>query len=121
MTLQRIITDILNAESAKRRALATLHTELGYRSGHALAEAILQATEGTSQRKVPRKTTSTSPPKRGRGLNPEHKRAIVDALKAGMNGTQVTRDFGVSYPTVHAIKKSLGLVKARAASAKRGR
>ena len=38
-----------------------------------------------------------------------------------MSGTQVTRDFGVSYPTVHGIKQSLGLVKARTTSKKGGR
>lgn len=123
MTLQSIISEIINAESAKRRALATLHTELGYSSGKALAEAILEATEGASRRtsNAQSKTPSAQPKRRGRGLNPEHKQSIADALKAGANGTQVARDFGVSYPTVHEIKKSLGLVQARAASNKGGR
>ena len=114
MSLTRVIDDILKAEAAKRRALATLHTELGYPSGRALAEAILEATEGGAPRG---QGSSKWPKSKGRGLHPEHKQAITDALQRGMNGTRVAREFGVSYPTVHEIKKSLGLVKARGKAA----
>ncbi len=115
MSLSNVINDILKAESAKRKALASLHTELGYASGRALADAIVEATEGTARKgKTPAASVNRAPTeRRGRGLSPERKRAIADALQAGVSGTQVARDHGVSYPTVHEIKKSLGLVTPR--------
>ena len=53
--------------------------------------------------------------RRSRTLAPSRRQGIAAALQQGVSGTQVARDFGVSYPTAHAIKKSLGLVKGRAA------
>ncbi len=118
MGIRNIVNDFLEAEAAKRRALATLHIELGYSSGSELASAIIAATTatpGTSQNHQPRTgdRRKASVKRRGRALAPSHRQAIVSALKSGVSGTQAARDFGVSYPTVHAIKKSLGLVTAR--------
>ncbi len=115
MSIKNIVNEILHAEAAKRRALATLHTELGYASGRELADAIIAATSGASQSRgslVGSRHRAPVKP-RGRALDPNRKQAIAKALTDGVGGTQVARDFGVSYPTVHAIKKSLGLVNAR--------
>ena len=111
-----VIEDIRRAEAAKRQALASLHVELGFSSAQALASAILEAAgrSGSSP------TRSSSPPQKrakgagkGRAIPAEKRQAIVEALQSGVNGTEVTRRFAVSYPTVHSIKQQLGMVRPR--------
>ena len=46
-------------------------------------------------------------------ITPELRKSIVDALKGGGKGAAVAKQFGVSLPTVHNIKKAAGLTKAR--------
>jgi DNA invertase Pin-like site-specific DNA recombinase len=106
---------IVQAETAKRQALATLHLDLGYPSAEALAHAILDAAKGNTRVGRSAKQLPASPPlpRRGRKLTPDERKGIAKALKDGNSGSQVARDFGVSYPTVHEIKKSLGLVRER--------
>ncbi len=113
---------IVQAETAKRQALATLHLDLGYSSAEALAEAILAAAR---DRRGPahagEKRTAVLEPRRGRKLTAQERKGIAKALKAGTSGSQVARDYGVSYPTVHEIKKSLGMVRARPRTSSKGR
>jgi hypothetical protein len=126
MSLTDLVNQIRSAEAAKKKALAGLHTELGYASPGALAQAIVEAAGeslATGARVVGARATgarATAPAqaprgKRGRRIPPDVKQAIVDALKAGESGNSLTKKFGVSYPVVHAIKAKLGLVKARSA------
>ncbi len=114
-----IVKQIKDAEQSKRKALAFLHVELGYESPQALASAILKAAGGAPKGAKPAAGPSTSvrapvaKQGKGRRLSPETRAAIISALKSGVKGTEVTRRFGVSYPTVHAIKGSLGMVTSR--------
>ncbi len=41
MSIKSVIDDLLQAQTAERCALATLHVELGYASGLELADAII--------------------------------------------------------------------------------
>jgi hypothetical protein len=126
-----IVKQIKDAETSKRRALASLHAELGYESPQALAAAILSASggarptaaaNGAPVRKAAPAPAAAKPSafkpgnaKQGKGkrLSPETRAEIISALQGGMKGTEVTRRFSISYPTVHAIKSSLGLVASR--------
>lgn len=124
-----IVKQIKDAETSKRRALASLHTELGYDSPQALATAILNASGGSrpvsSSNGAAVRKAAPAPAKpsavkagntkqgKGKRLSPEQRAEIISALQNGMKGTEVTRRFSISYPTVHAIKSSLGLVASR--------
>ncbi len=115
-----IFDQIRSADRAKQRALASLHTELGYDSAQALAHAILEAAGSRSVgpwgvTPLPASKVAKSAGRgRGRRLSDATRDAIKAALKAGAKGTDVAKQFGVSYPTIHIIKTDLGLVKARA-------
>src|SRR5690606_9969666 len=112
---------IVKAETAKRQALATLHQDLGYSAAEALAEAILAAARERSGAPRAPETNTVLGPRRGRKLTAQERKGIARALKTGTSGSQVARNYGVSYPTVHEIKKSLGMVRARPRSPSKGR
>jgi len=113
------LEEIRRANAVKRKALASLHLELGYPTAQALAQAILDAAGQGGNVDTGAKRAVTSPRGSGKRLSPEDRRAIITALKSGRTGTEVTREFGVSYPTVHEIKRSLGLVTPRPTAGKR--
>jgi hypothetical protein len=123
MSLNSILTQIKDAEIAKRKALATLHVELGYASAQALAEAILEANGGPSKAKSNTPTTNGAPKaqKRGRRIDPQIKAQVLAALKSGQPGARVAKQFGISYPTLHNWKSEAGMVKARGKGGKRGK
>jgi hypothetical protein len=105
--------------------LAELPDELGMEweeiAAHASAQA--RAANGQVQRKLaiaaPKSATKPapkSPPKsnpKGKRLSLVVRGQIEGALRRGEKGSHVARDFGVSYPTIHAMKQKLGLVNAR--------
>ena len=82
--------------------LPSLHKEVGLES----TEALINALRGLPKQ-VPKK-------KKRIRLTPAQKEKIAKAIKAGLKGTEASRKFGVSLPTVQKIKKDFGLVKPRA-------
>jgi DNA-binding NarL/FixJ family response regulator len=132
--MTNFIDQIKAAESAKLRALASLHTELGYGSAAELAAAIRGASGGarTATARSPiaapssgnavaaSKATPAAPSKtrKGRRIDEDTKRQIVAALKSGEPGARVAKQLGVSYPTIHNWKTELGLVKPRGGARK---
>jgi transposase-like protein len=50
-------------------------------------------------------------------VTPELRDAIVAALNAGATSAAAAKQFGVSVPTVHNVKKAAGLTKSRKAKA----
>lgn len=135
--MSNLLVQIKQAEAAKKKALAALHTELGFESAHALANAILDAA-AKSTRTTPTAAAPAQPKAtkagakaakaakgkgkgKGRRLPAEVRQGIVDALNQGRKGAHVAREFGVSYPTVHFIKQDLGLVQARGKASKQKR
>lgn len=125
--MSNIIEQIKAAESAKLRALSSLHIELGYGSAQDLATAILEASVGERIAAAPRtsrttsadtsaKTNGAARPKaarKGRRIDDEVKRQALAALEARQKGARVAKQFGVSYPTIHKWKMELELVKPR--------
>lgn len=98
------IDTIKQANDLRNKALAALHSELGYASPQALVAAINAAAAPAApatQKRGPRPTTNRN--------------GIEKALRTGtetMNA--IAAEFGVSVQTVYLIKKSLGLVKPQA-------
>lgn len=118
------LDQIKAAENAKLRALASLHTELGYSSAQALADAILRASSGGGGGAVVRgsataKIAGSGNSRKGRRIPDTTRQAIAAALKAGEVGSGLSAKFGVSYNIIHAIKQELGMVKATKRSKKK--
>ncbi len=89
-------------EEEKAAKLAAIHEEVGMES----TEALINALRGLAKQ----------PPKKKKRirLSPAQKEKIAKAIKGGLKGTEASRKFGVSLPTVQKIKKDFGLVKPRA-------
>ncbi len=125
------------AEAERKKLLSGLHEKVGYESTAALIEALqsLGSSKPASRRgpkpasrrgRKPgrkakkaatksvraKKTGAKKRAKRTR-ITADMKKKIVAALKAGGKGTQVAKDFGISIPSLHNIKKAAGLTKAR--------
>lgn len=115
------LDQIKAAENAKLRALASLHTELGYSSAQALADAILRASGGGGavRGSAPAKVAGSGNSRKGRRIPDTTRQAIASALKAGEVGSGLSAKFGVSYNIIHAIKQELGMVKATKRSKKK--
>ncbi len=95
-------------EEDRAARLPSLHEEVGLESPEALINAL---------RGLPRKPRlAKEPPKKKKRirLTPAQKEKIAKAIKAGLKGTEASKKFGVSLPTVQKIKKDFGLVKPRA-------
>jgi hypothetical protein len=116
------LDQIKAAENAKLRALASLHTELGYSSAQALADAILRASSGGGavvRGSATAKIAGSGNSRKGRRIPDTTRQAIAAALKAGEVGSGLSAKFGVSYNIIHAIKQELGMVKATKRSKKK--
>ena len=89
-------------EEEKAAKLASMHEEVGLES----TEALINALRGLAKQ----------PPKKRKRirLTAAQKRNIANAIKGGLKGTEASRKFGVSLPTIQKIKKDFGLVKSRA-------
>jgi hypothetical protein len=108
-----ILDQIKAAENAKQRALASLHTELGYGSAQALAEAILRSSgsAAVSSPRGPVAPKASGNSRKGRRIPDSTRQAIASALQSGEVGAGLAGKFGVSYNIIHAIKQELGMVK----------
>lgn len=89
-------------DEARKERILNLHEELAFDSPTELVEAIRESHGLRVQRR-----------KGGRRIPTEVRAEIEYDLKAGDTGTSIARKYGVSTPTVHNIKKDLGLVKPR--------
>ncbi len=112
----------LETELSKERQekLAKLHEEFGYSSLNAFIKALREAVGApVSGARRGRKAKAV---KKAAGKARKGKRAkVTDDMKEqvramvgeGKTGAAIAKSLGVSLPTVHNIKKALGLVKAR--------
>jgi hypothetical protein len=115
-----ILDQIKAAESAKQRALASLHLELGYASPQALADAIVRSTAAAGSKPgAPIARSGSGNSRKGRKIPEATRQAIASALKSGEVGACLAAKFGVSYNIIHAIKQELGMVKATKRSKKK--
>lgn len=129
--LRELILVTENSLNEARKDVATLESEVAERRAE-LAEAIKAIPEALGMTpselvaelapKQPKqsapvakaaKATRPTNASKGRRLDQATRDAISKALRGGMKGTEAVKRFGVSYPTVHAMKQKLGLVTAR--------
>lgn len=92
-----------------QRRLLALPAKVGLRSVGELIKALQAAAGGGAQ-----PAGKTKPARRKRAkITPEMKARLKELAGAGKTGGQIARALGISLPSVHNIKKELGLVKKR--------
>ena len=97
------------------RELAALPAKFGFESVQAFIKAVKAAGSGRAARGG-RKAKADAPAKqrRKRAVITDATRAQVKKLaEAGKTGEEIAKAVGISLPSVHNIKKALGLVKKR--------
>jgi hypothetical protein len=94
-----------------KRELASLPQKFGFASVGDFVDAVLSASGGRGRSKAGKA-----------GGKARRRRAVITAsthaevkklVEAGKTGAEIAKTVGISVPSVHNIKKSLGLVKAR--------
>ncbi len=104
-------------DAERQQELAALPGRYGFDS----VEAFIKAVRGTAAakgKKRGRKAKTVAAGKRGRTkITPELKGKVIAAVQAGKTGAAISKEFGISMPSVQNIKKEAGLVKPRAADA----
>jgi len=94
------------------KELASLHAKYGFEFIKAIKAAV---GTGKGRKSKATKAAGGKSKRRHRAVITEDTRANVKKLvEAKKTGTQIAKTLGISLPTVQNIKKSLGLVKARA-------
>lgn len=94
-----------------QRKLAGLPAEYGFHNVNDFIKAVKQAAGG---RRGSAAKAKGGKPRRSRAVITDATRAKVKALAAaGKTGSEIAAAAGISLPSVHNIKKALGLVKAR--------
>jgi hypothetical protein len=102
----------LALEAEKQRQLAGLPAEYGYASLNDFIKALKGAARGGRGRT--RSAAVKSGRRKARIQITDAIRAKVKALAAaGKTGSEIAAAVGISLPSVHNVKKALGLVKAR--------
>ena len=114
-------------EAERNQELASLPGKFGFDSTTAFIQAVRKAeaagspargakkkAAGKSAVKVTGKATGAAPAKRKRAkITPAIKAKVKTAVNAGSSGAAIAKSLGISLPSVHNIKKELGLVKER--------
>lgn len=102
-------------EAERAQELAALPGRYGFDS----VEAFIKAVRAAGGKKRGRKAKAAAPAggKRKRTkITPELKQSVIAAVNAGKTGSAISKEFGISLPSVQNIKKEAGLVKARGAA-----
>ncbi|MDD3180681.1 MAG: helix-turn-helix domain-containing protein [Opitutaceae bacterium] len=93
--------------------LAALPGQYGFSS----MEEFVRALRGLKQRRKGKKAANVVVAQKGRKkrakITPELKQKVKAAVESGKTGAQVAKLLRISVPSVHNIKKELGLVKKR--------
>ena len=96
-----------------QRQLAGLPAEYGFANVNDFIKAVKKAASG-GRRGSPAKVGKAAKKRRSRAVITDATRAKVKAMvAAGKTGGEIASAVGISLPSVHNIKKALGLVKAR--------
>jgi hypothetical protein len=95
-------------DAERKKALAHLHQEYGFKTPAELIKALRAATGPGSG-----KGRGAARRRKHARITPELRQKIKVALQGGKTGVKVAEEFGISLPSVHNIKKEFGLVKAR--------
>ena len=114
----------LSVETELRQELSELHKRFGFSDVKSFLKAVRSATGGGARRKG----RKAGRPKKATGVPKTRKRAVITAatrarvkklVQAGKSGSQIAKAVRISLPSVHNIKKTLGLVKSRGSKAKK--
>jgi DNA invertase Pin-like site-specific DNA recombinase len=107
-------------EAERNVELASLPEKYGFDSAAAFIQAVRNA-EGAKgprpslKKKGAAKATGPTGTRKRAKITPAIKAKVRTAVKAGTSGAAIARSLGISLPSVHNIKKELGLVKVRKA------
>jgi hypothetical protein len=124
----RAVTLQAAIDAERNQELASLPGKYGFDNVAAFIQALRNAGRGkgaAASSKSKKKVTATAAAKatgttgkRGRAkITPAIKAKVKAAVKAGTSGADIAKLVGISLPSVHNIKKELGLVKARKSKA----
>ncbi|PTY04549.1 hypothetical protein DB347_17700 [Opitutaceae bacterium EW11] len=112
-------TKLEKLEAKRTAELATLPSRYGYESISQLIEA-LKAIETPKAERASTKAPSKAAPaaksaKRGKRakITQETKDQVKAMVEAEKTGAEIAKELGISLPSVHNIKKELGLTKPR--------
>jgi hypothetical protein len=107
---QTKVVELQNSiEQERKEALAHLHEEYGFATPAELIKALREATGATGGRK----TAGSVRHRRHARITPELREKVKAAIESGKKGGEVAKEFSISLPSVHNIKKEFGLVKTR--------
>jgi ribosome-binding factor A len=123
--LQKAKAKLAQAEaklaSDRVAALAKLPGDYGYANVNEFIKALKAAAGKAKKGKATKAAKAPKAPKAGKRarakITPELKQLVIAAVQAGKSGSEISKEFGLSAPSVQNIKKEAGLVKARAVSA----
>jgi len=119
------------AETERAKALSNLHAAHGFATRADLIAALRELDGKRAKKKrsgrrrskakkavkvaSAKKAAKTGAKKRAKRakITPELKADVVKAIKEGGTGTQIAKQFGISVPSLHNIKKEAGLVTPR--------
>ena len=110
-------------DAERKQELASLPGKYGFDSTAAFIEAVRSAGAAKGpgrggKKKVAAKSaaksaTGATGKRRRAKITPAIKAKVRTAVNAGTSGAVIAKSLGISLPSVHNIKKELGLVKAR--------
>lgn len=107
---QRMVASLEKQLAGTQGKLRALPAKFGFKTMNELIKALRAADKGGSGQsgkkspKTRRKRTK---------ITPEMKQKLKSLVQAGKTGAQIAKAIDVSLPSVHNIKKELGLVKKR--------
>ena len=97
-----------------KKERAALPGKFGYEDVNAFIKAVKTASGGKRGAKKTAKRTAKGKKRRSRAVITDATRAQVKKLvEAGKTGGEIAKAVGISLPSVHNIKKALGLVQKR--------
>ena len=115
-TLERLTLQLQNA----RKGLGVLHRKYGFSTNEefikelrGLANSPKSKSKKGAAAKVTTQATSSGKKRKRTRITPEIKAAVKAAVKAGKTGAEIAKELKISVPSVHNIKKELGLVRSR--------
>src|SRR3954471_17740550 len=114
-TLDRLTLQLQNS----RKGLGVLYRKYGFSSNEEFIAELrgsLGSPKGKRKGSAGKATTSSAPTKKRSKrtrITPEIKAAVKAAVKAGKTGAVIAKTLKISVPSVHNIKKELGLVRSR--------
>jgi len=98
-------------ETERTAELAALPGKYGYDSVKAFIKALKSAAGGGRRRRGAKKAPAGR--RKRAKITPELKAQVKAAVEAGKTGAAISKELGISLPSVQNIKKEFGLVKAR--------